>query len=118
MAWFMPDEPGAAVEAIEPGTELVVPALFWAEIRNVMLVGERRGRIRPGIAETLLAQIDGLDLIYDTAPVDADVLRLARTHGLTIYDALYLELALRGRAALLTLDRALARAARAEGVAV
>jgi predicted nucleic acid-binding protein len=45
-------------------------------------------------------------------------LALAREHGLTVYDAAYLELALRRRAGLATLDRALARAARSAGVHV
>ena len=44
------------------------------------------------------------------------VFALARRHGLTFYDAAYLELAMRERIALATLDQALARAAIAEGV--
>ena len=43
---------------------------------------------------------------------------LARKHGLSAYDALYLELALHKEADLATADRALAAAARAEGVRV
>jgi predicted nucleic acid-binding protein len=43
---------------------------------------------------------------------------LARRHRLTVYDAAYLELALREGLALATLDTALAEAARAEGVSV
>ena len=45
-------------------------------------------------------------------------MRLARQHGLTIYDAAYLELASRTGLTLATLDQALAAAARAEGVKV
>ena len=47
-----------------------------------------------------------------------DMMRLARSHRLTAYDAAYLELALRKGAPLATLDRRLAEAARAEGVSV
>ena len=43
---------------------------------------------------------------------------LARHRRLTVYDAAYLELALRHAVPLATLDQALANAARAEGVAV
>ena len=46
------------------------------------------------------------------------VIALARRHRLTVYDAAYLELALRERLELATLDAALAEAARREGIAV
>jgi predicted nucleic acid-binding protein len=49
-------------------------------------------------------------------PVAGAVFVLARRHHLTFYDASYLELAMRERIALATLDQALARAAIAEGV--
>ena len=46
------------------------------------------------------------------------MLALARRHGLTVYDAAYLELATRENLSLATLDGPLAAAARAEGVPV
>lgn len=48
--------------------------------------------------------------------LSALVLRLAREHRLTVYDSLYLELAVRERRPLATLDRKLRLAAEAEGV--
>ena len=57
-----------------------------------------------------------LAVTLDRAPNEADVLSLARRHQLTVYDAAYLELARRDGLALATLDAALQRAARAEGV--
>ena len=57
-------------------------------------------------------------IVLDQMPRSAFVLRLARKHGLSAYDALYLELALHKEADLATADRALAAAARAEGVRV
>ena len=54
----------------------------------------------------------------DDAPRGDMVLRLARRHGLTAYDAIYLELASRERRALATLDKRLRRAAKAAGVEV
>lgn len=47
-----------------------------------------------------------------------DVQRLGRSHGLSIYDAAYLELALRRRLPLATFDKALRKAAAAEGLAL
>ncbi len=46
----------------------------------------------------------------------SDTLHLARRHGLSSYDASYLELALRTGVPLATLDTDLARAARKAGV--
>jgi predicted nucleic acid-binding protein len=51
-------------------------------------------------------------------PVESELLRLARAHRLSVYDAAYLELASRTRAKLATLDKALVLAARQESVAL
>jgi len=120
-AWFFPDEDDAT--ATQAALRLLddtalVPALFWFEIRNLLLVGERRGRVaRPDTAR-FLTHLDGLPLEVDHAPSSAALLTFARTHGLSAYDAAYLELAQRRAAALVTLDRRLAAAALAEGVSL
>lgn len=54
----------------------------------------------------------------DRKPDERMVLKLARTHGLSVYDASYLELALRAEIPLATLDTQLATAAFAEGAAL
>ena len=95
-----------------------VPALWRVETRNVLLKAERRGRIAPADTETALSMLKRLRIRLDHAPRDREVLRLARAHGLTAYDAVYLELALRERRPLATLDRELARAAQEAGVDV
>lgn len=63
------------------------------------------------MAEQILSAIDGFGLDLDVAPSSAVVMDLARRHRLTVYDALYLELALRRGGALASLDAALRRAA-------
>ena len=63
-----------------------------------------------------LADLEALSIRIDRAPESDVVLALARTHRLTIYDAAYLELAGRIDSPLATLDRQLARAARAASV--
>src|SRR5438876_1193785 len=63
-----------------------------------------------------LEQLAGLDVSVDVAPVEMQVLGLARRHHLTVYDASYVELALRLGLPLGTLDMPLAAAARVEGV--
>ena len=112
-----PARRGGGLDAVAEA-ELGAPWLFWVELRNILIVGERRGRLAPGLAEGFLEAVEALGLALDAAPSSAAVLRLARGHRLTAYDALYLELALRQGARLMTLDGALAQAARAEGVAL
>lgn len=93
-----------------------VPQLWHLEMRNVLLVAERRGRITAEQTQKALRILTGLSVSTDSTP-DLDMaLYLARVHGLTFYDSLYLELAVRHRTALATLDDKLGRAAAAEGL--
>lgn len=119
VGWVMPDETGIDLPALAAEhEEIVAPWLLWAELRNILVVSERRGRIPGGSAEQITDAVDGLGIALDTAPASAVVLDLARRHRLTVYDALYLELALRQGATLASLDTALLEAARAEAVPV
>jgi predicted nucleic acid-binding protein len=117
--WLLPDEGGADPATLLAGEErIVAPWLLWAELRNILVVNERRGRIPRGVVEQAVEAVEGFGIELDTTPSGAGVLDLARRHGLTVYDALYLELALRARGRLATLDATLRRSAEAEGVAV
>lgn len=98
--------------------EAVVPALWWFEIRNLLIVNERRGRLLETDSSRFLRELDRLGIVQDQAPEGSRVLDLARTHRLSVYDSSYLELALRKRARLATLDKALALAAEREGVSL
>jgi predicted nucleic acid-binding protein len=116
--WLMPDERHPIAErafariAHDPGE---APSLWWFELRNVLIVSERRGRLDPAKSTEALRRLAALPVVID-ADVDEDLLmQLARRRGLTVYDAAYLELALRKQIPLATLDVALAKAARAEG---
>lgn len=117
--WLMPDEAGQDLAELAARYDsFAAPFLLRSELRNILIVGERRGRLPQGLPEQLIEAIDGLGIALDTAPSNAGVLRLARTHGLTAYDAMYLDLAHRLGADLATLDAALHRAALAEGIVV
>ncbi len=94
----------------------LVPALWWFELRNVLVVNERRDRLTETVTAAFLRAVARLDIGIDRAPDGAAVLALARAHRLRVHDAAYLELAQRAAAPLATLDAALARAARDEGV--
>ena len=97
-------------------SEAIVPQLWHSEIRNALLIAERRGRISSNQVTQRLLYLSTLPIRTDQDP-DLDVaINLARKHNLTFYDALYLELAQRRNAKLATLDNALTRSAESEGV--
>ena len=117
--WAFDDEdhPTAALALERIRTdEAHVPSLWWFEIRNTLVVNERRKRLSESDTAAFLRSIAALRLTVDREPDDAGLLALARRHKLTVYDAAYLELAQRKALALATLDTALALAARAESV--
>lgn len=94
----------------------IVPALFWSEVRNVLLRSERGGRIVGGSSHLHLRYLRRLRLGVDTDQVDEDVLSVASRYGLTGYDAEYLETAIRRNARLATFDKNLLLAAKRAGV--
>ena len=94
--------------------EAIVPALWWFEVRNILVVNERRNRLTERDSKAFLRDLARLPVIIDRTPDEAEVMRLARTHRLSVYDAAYLELAKRNGQALATLDGELIRAAHAE----
>ena len=97
-----------ALERLSPAGA-VVPSLWWFEVRNLLVINERRGRIDPVGTASFLADLARLPIAVDPLPDSASVLALAREHDLMVYDAAYLELAV--RLPLATLDRALIAAA-------
>jgi predicted nucleic acid-binding protein len=96
----------------------VVPLLWWFEVRNAVLLAERRRRVTEQWAAAFFDQLHKLRIDFAELQDQDSVLVLARRHRLTFYDAAYLELAQRQGLALATLDDDLAEAARAEGVAL
>lgn len=117
IGWIMPDEAGIDLEPlIARGEPLLAPWLIWVELRNILIVSERRGRLPAGMGDQIADAVDALQIQLDSSASSAVVMDLARRHGLTAYDALYLETALRYGAMLATLDGKLRAAAVAEAV--
>ena len=113
------DKTDRLLSEVEDGARVHVPALWLFEIANTLLVLRRRGRLDDqGYNQSRL------DLLGLHARVDEEdhrltlgkVSQLAERHGLSIYDAVYLELALRLALPLASRDAALNKAAKAAGV--
>lgn len=122
LAWAFEDEggdyPKLVLEALGRG-EAVTSSLWPLEVANGLVAAERRGRIAAAdssrFAGLLLALPIVIEPLHRRRVFEATRL-LARSRGLSVYDAHYLELALRLGVPLATLDRSLQTAAEAEGV--
>ncbi len=121
LAWAFEDErDGMATEVLEvlAGSEAVTPGIWPLEVANGLLTAERRGRISPQDANRFAALLVELPIVVEPGdrrrPFES-VRLLARSHGLSAYDASYLELALRLGIPLATLDGPLAAAVREAG---
>jgi predicted nucleic acid-binding protein len=97
--------------------ELIVPALWNAEVANALVQAERRGLASPNKVGQALAAILALNPVVDATPIDVSRnLECARVYGLSAHDSLYFELALRRRAALATYDAEMVAAAPRAGL--
>ena len=98
-----------------------VPGLWRLEVANVLEMGVRRARTDAAFRDATLADLLSLPISIDTETnVHAwtETLDLAERHRLTLYDAAYLELAIRRALPLATLDAELISAARTEKIDV
>ena len=123
MAWFFAGETPPATDKIldhlNRGGRAVVAQHWPLEVGNTLLMGERRKRCTAADAAHFLHILGALALDTDAetgANATSATLALARAHELTIYDAAYLELAMRANLPLATLDKELRAAAKKVGV--
>ncbi|MFZ0392996.1 MAG: type II toxin-antitoxin system VapC family toxin [Terracidiphilus sp.] len=119
-AWAFSDERNESAKEIlfkvrKEGA--VAPVLLWYEIRNALVIAEWRGRILPEESDNFLADLENLPIEIDDCDY-RNIVRLARVYKLAVYDATYLEIALRRSLFLATIDNKLAQAAKATGVGV
>lgn len=114
--WLLPDEAGPDISSIFAQGQAIAPWLLWVELRNILVVIERKGRLEESETDEILAAVDALGISLDSTADSDHVMALARRHGLTAYDSTYLELALRRNEPIASLDKALVAAARREKV--
>ena len=123
-AFFFEDEADASVDQIIgrcAETGATAPSIWTLEIANIFRMAVRRRRITAEQRSDYFERLRSIGVQIDVTSGDMawrELTRLADHHDLTVYDAAYLELALRQRLPLATLDRELAAAARREGVEV
>jgi predicted nucleic acid-binding protein len=124
LAWCFDDEATEATRTLLDRFEddhAEVPALWHLELANALAVGERNKRIVPARSSEFIALVGGLPIVIDEQTPDlalGTILDLARSEGLSAYDASYLELAMRRGMPLATKDNGLAQAARRVGVSL
>ena len=124
LAWHNPEEESSYADDILDclGEEIAItPQVCCLEINNVMRTFEKRGSISSLEAERALALINDLPIKRDNVPIGFEIpfaLSLARKYDLTIYDACYLELAVRLDLPIATLDKKLIEAAKKAGVSI
>ncbi|MEO8715946.1 MAG: type II toxin-antitoxin system VapC family toxin [Acetobacteraceae bacterium] len=102
-----------------PADSAFVPAHWHLEVGNTVLVHTRRARLLPADADRTIDALRSLPVTVDaetgSQALNATFL-MAVKHALTLYDAAYLELALRLHLPLATFDKTLRRAADSAGV--
>jgi predicted nucleic acid-binding protein len=125
LAWALPDESSAYAEAVLAVVEregLRVPELWAREIPNGLAVAYLRKRLTSADERAFLAALSHLIIDVEEASAALAVIRdgtaAAMRYGLTAYDAAYVDLALREKLTLATLDTAMRRAAEQAGVTV
>jgi predicted nucleic acid-binding protein len=122
MAWCFEDEASAEADAVLDRVRdggAIVPALWYWEVGNVLAMAQRRGRISESACTIRLNLLAALPIKTDdegAAKAWHETLSLAKSHTLSVYDAAYLELALRQGGAFATLDKALRRVAAKLGI--
>ena len=116
LAWLLPDEDGAAVDALADElarTTALVPAIWPYEVVNALQVAQRRARIGDDDLIRVWTALSALPIEVEAVAKDhvfSAVAHLGRQLGITSYDAAYVELAARRKLPLATLDARLRKA--------
>lgn len=122
LAWCFPGEGAGLAQHVavlfKQGHTAIAPAFWPHEVLNALLAGEKRKRISRQLVEEFLGDLGVLPVALQQIPAEVvfgRIQSLSRIHGLTAYDAAYLDLALESADPLATLDDDLARACRKAG---
>ena len=118
-AWALADEASPLADIAQTrlaDDPAIVPHIWWYEVRNLLVINERRKRITVEESAAFLRVLSAFPIRIESAEDEMEILRIARHCRLSFYDAAYLGLAKRGGLPLATLDKNLEAAALAQGV--
>lgn len=125
VAWCTPAQASSATDRlldhILDGSTVFVPPLWLYEVANALLILWRRKKLTASDYSEAKMLLDRLRISIDQdGPrlANSRVSDLAMEHDLTVYDAAYLELAIRKQLPLASGDRSLRRAANQSGIAL
>ena len=125
IAWAVPSQSSKATDGLldhlAAGTTLIVPVLWFFEVANTLIVLTRRKKLSRESCDRARSMLAALAPVADTEGAGVALhatSSLADRYSLSVYDAAYLELALRRGIPLATSDAALASAARQANTAV
>jgi predicted nucleic acid-binding protein len=124
ISWCFEDEVNDYSEGVLSSlqfSQALVPSLWGLEVANVLLVAERRKRITGAQVAHAISLLKSLPIAVDSLTVQqamSATLSLGRFHTLSVYDAAYLELALREGLPLATVDQRLVQSAQACGLSI
>jgi predicted nucleic acid-binding protein len=123
IAWVHPAQATAETDAmlarLAAGDSLVVPALWPLEVANALTVLRRRRKLTPDEARIAIEILRELPVVIDheaAALAFTRLVDLASKHELTVYDAAYIELAMRRQLPLSSNDARMKQAAIRAGV--
>jgi predicted nucleic acid-binding protein len=104
--WFVPEiHSAAAARLLDPAIVLCAPDLISAEFGNVLWKKVRRAELTPDDADEILEAFGGVPLeIRPSSVLLAAAFELAVELDRSVYDSLYLALAVAEKCALVTAD--------------
>jgi len=113
-SWIYPSQASSEtdrlLEEVEAGAVVVVPSLWYLEIANGLLAAQRRKLLTAAERKEALTRLSGLSLSVDEETGQAafhKTSELAEKYGLSVYDAAYLEAAIRRKLPLASRDQPL-----------
>lgn len=120
---ILPDEKSTQLQEflykLDHKSEIYIPLLWWYEIANILLMAEKKGRLSKTDIQEGMNLLLKLPLITDSSSGQyylESLVESGRRYSLTAYDTVYLELAKRKKALLVSSDTALSRAAQKEKI--
>ncbi|HWF00496.1 MAG TPA: type II toxin-antitoxin system VapC family toxin [Caulobacteraceae bacterium] len=115
--WVLEEDGSAAARDLAASETMMAPELLFLECANVLAMKVRRGLLSVADADEAMAAIQDMGMrSAPSGPHRAMALRIAIALGQTVYDSLYLALALAERVSLVTADARFAAAAAREPV--